>query len=94
MASSYEEVEFVAEWLEQQMVESHLSHDHVGVHEARLAYLNLLESSGWTEEQFNAETLRRVDAGWAWNPSPRGTHPMPASAGIPLWMIHISHALH
>lgn len=92
----YEELAIPAEWLERQMVESHLAQDYASSHEARFAYLMLLEEAGWTEAQFNAETLRRVDAGWDTSsiPSPRGTHPMPAFAGIPHYAVHVSSAMH
>jgi hypothetical protein len=28
------------------------------------AYLNLLHSSGWTDQEFDKETLRRIDEYW------------------------------
>lgn len=87
--------------IEVRMVESHLALDSIGEMDARAEYLDLLKCTGWSEKDFDNETLKRIDRGWdIVTPSPRGTHPMvlaaPSSglAGIPHWKIRTSNLIH
>jgi len=85
MKISYESTAAAIFLLEVKMVVAHLASDYISELENRCSYLSILEGCGWTEQQFDQETLRRVDAGWKFlRPSPRGNHPMHALMPVSL----------
>lgn len=85
----YEVIEPILACYTKIMVATHLNGELHASWQAREKYLEVLRLAGWTEEQFDREMLRRIDAGWNITiPSPRGTHPMLARifemrAGLP-----------
>lgn len=63
---------------ELRMLVAYFRSDCLGVLDNRVNYLSFLHACGWTEDEFNIETLRQIDNGWRLpRPSPRGNHPMP-----------------
>lgn len=71
---------------EVKMVIARLKDDYLAETYHRQACLGVLTLNGWTEESFEKEMLRRIDAGWdIKTPPPRGDHPMaslPSPVGI------------
>jgi hypothetical protein len=62
---------------ELKMVIARLNTDYFAEAYHRRVYLGILAQNGWTDEGFDQETLRRIDAGWdIKTPPPRGDHPM------------------
>jgi hypothetical protein len=62
---------------ELKMVIARLNDDYFAEAYHRRVYLGILTLNGWTEERFEKEMLRRIDAGWdIKTPPPRGDHPM------------------
>lgn len=62
---------------EVKMVIARLNDDYLAEEYHRRASLGILTLNGWTEESYEKEMLRRIDAGWdIKTPPPRGDHPM------------------
>lgn len=73
---SYSAVAFAVAPIEARMILARVNGDYIREQYEREAYLAVLVNTGWTEDSFNAETLKRIDQSWdIKTPSPRGNHP-------------------
>lgn len=48
------------------MLVAYMRNDLLACVEARATFLALLSGCGWSEKDFDAETLKRVDANWSY----------------------------
>lgn len=81
---SYNQLLPILGYHEVKMVIARLKDDSLDETYHRRAYLGILTLNGWTEERFEKEMLRRIDAGWdIKTPPPRGDHPI-AKPAVPV----------